>query len=187
MKKPAPDSKKAKVARPGPKRGKENEPRLDDEILAVLVEALAAKGKFVFPNAPQAGADAIFADFLQHCRNDHLENCDELVADLVTELEETRIDSSGGNPDARQLLREIDRLLQEALADNSLSPPAMMMTGKIFADAGLPPPERLKDALGRALLQAPAAAGEDGLVANLVVQALQSGDNPFDISDFLRS
>ncbi|MCI4682060.1 hypothetical protein K9U39_00100 [Rhodoblastus acidophilus] len=132
----------------------------------------------------------MFADFLEICREGRLEDSDELIADLASALEEGRIDANGGAPDARRALAEIDRLLREALADGALKPAEMMATGKIFIDAGLPPPQCLKEALARVfslLTEAPGAESQEDLGAVLGEDAFKVGDNPFDIYDHARS
>ena len=66
----------------------------------------------------------------------------------------------------------------------------MMMTGKVFSDAGLAVPESLRQAMAEALQAAPpdtqGIAGNN-LVSSLLEVADQAGQNPFDIFEHMNS
>jgi hypothetical protein len=66
----------------------------------------------------------------------------------------------------------------------------IMVTGKIFSDAGLVVPESLREAMAVALQAAPpepqGVAGYD-IISSLLEVADEAGQNPFDVYDYLNS
>ncbi|MGO8739983.1 hypothetical protein [Rhodoblastus sp.] len=162
-------------------------PSLDGGEFSALMEMLLAQGAF---GESGAGVEEIFADLLATIEDGGTKQAGALFADLIPALDETRIDANGGDRQARKALREIDRMLCEAVAGDILDPGDMMMIGKLFADAGLPPPECLKTAFARAWKEAGPGQGDESAREHGAVlrrQALENGDDPFQIFDFVRS
>ncbi len=128
----------------------------------------------------------LFAEYLESCA---LGNVDEdgkteLLTDLVVGLSDLKVDSNGGEREAREKIQAIYDLLDNAIEGHSLHPIDMMMIGKIFTDAGWAVPDSLRQAMAEALQAAPpdtqGGAGND-IVPSLLEVADQAGDNPFDV------
>ncbi len=137
------------------------------------------------------GKDAVaqFAEYLEGCGND--EDPDEernaRIADLIGELDSLRIDSNGGDRRAREDMRAVYDELDFALDEGSLGPIDLIMTGKMFSDAGWTVPDRLKKAVAQALQSgtddgSPMADGDFSLLLPEF-----PGGNPFDIHEFVCS
>jgi hypothetical protein len=77
------------------------------------------------------------------------------LTDLVVELSDLKVGSNGGDPEAREKIQAIYDLLDNAIEGHSLHPIDLMMTGKIFSDAGLAVPDSLRKAMTEALQAAP--------------------------------
>ncbi len=162
-------------------------PSLDGGDFSALMEMLLAQGAL---GESGPGVEEIFADLLESIAEGGIKQAGALFADLVPALDGTRMDANGGDPEARKALREIDRMLREAVAGDIFAPGDMMMIGKLFADAGLPPPECLKEAFARTWKVAGPGQGGGGAREQGVFlreQALENGDDPFQIFDFVRS
>lgn len=185
-KRPAP-GKPVKLPRKPREGGGPGRLSLDDETFSAMLEQLLTKNLFA---APQPSVVELFANLLDTIKVAGIEEAGESFAELIPALDETRMDANGGDPKARKALREIDRMLREAVADDILDPGDMMMIGKIFADAGLPPPECLKEAFARAWKETgPGQGAESSREHGAFVreQALENGDDPFRIFGFVRS
>ena len=187
MKKVSPAGKPAKLPRNPRKVEAPPKLSLNDETLSALMETLLARGAL---GEQGPSADELFGDLLDRIEDAGIEKAGDVFAELIPALDETRMDANGGDPEAREALREIDRMLREAVADDILGPGDMMIIGKIFADAGLPPPEHLKAAFARAWKEAgPGQGGESSREhgASLRKEALEEGDDPFRIFDLVHS
>ncbi len=180
----------AKAKAPAKKSGEQGDllldmfKNLDQDLLKIL-----ASGQDMF------GAEDpvdIFSEFLetfsQRALNDEDKN--ELLADLLDVLSELKIDSNGGDPDAREKIQAIYDLLDNTIERESLQAPDLMMTGKILSDAGWDIPDSLKNAVAEAL-QAPPPDMEGGadadLISSLLEVADQAGQNPFDLYEYINS
>jgi hypothetical protein len=160
---------------------------MDEDVVAMLRQAVQKEMGF----GPEDPVD-LFAEYLESCA---LGEADEdvqaeLVTDLVVELGDLKIDSNGGDREAREKIQAIYDLLDDAIEGHSLHPIDMMMTGKIFADAGWAVPDSLRQAMAEALRAAPpdtqGIAG-DGFVSSLLEAADQAGQNPFDVYESVSS
>src|SRR5688572_7102164 len=140
---------------------------MDDDLIAMLRQVVQKEmglGSELFDL--QDPVD-LFAEFLDSCAVGTFDDDRhaELLADLVSELGDLKIDSNGGDREAREKIQEIYDLLDNAIEDHPLHPIAMMMIGKIFTDTGLDVPESLRQAMAEALRAPPpdtqGAAGID--------------------------
>jgi hypothetical protein len=158
---------------------------LDVELLKML-----ASGQELFGSEDPVDQ---FSEFLEVCAQPTV-NEDEksdLLADLLDSLSELKIDANGGDPEAREKMQAIYDLLDDALDGHLLQAPDLMMTGKILSDAGWNIPDSLKQATAEALQASPpqmeGAANEANLVSSLLEVADQTGQNPFDVYEYLNS
>ena len=109
---------------------------------------------------------------------------------MVVELSDLKVDASGGDREARAKIQAIYDLLDNAIENHLLPPIDMMMTGKIFADAGWAIPDRLRQAMSELLRTDPSdtpGAARDDLVSSLLELAEQAGQNPFDVHECVNS
>src|SRR6266567_4816580 len=131
----------------------------------------------------------LFSEYLESCALGEADEA-ELLADLVVELGDLKVDSNGGDREAREKIQAIYDLLDNAIEGRSLHPIDMMMTGKIFTDAGWAVPDSLKQAVAEALRTAApdtqGVAGSDA-VSSLLEVAYQAGQNPFDVYEWVNS
>jgi len=133
----------------------------------------------------------LFAEYLESCARGDAADEDriDLSEELVVELTAIKLDANGGLREAREKMRAVHRLLDDAIERNLLAPTDIMMTGKIFADAGWDVPDSLKKAMANALRAPPPdtrASGGD-IVSSLLEVADQAGQNPFDVHEFVTS
>src|SRR5271166_3257504 len=134
----------------------------------------------------------LFAEYLESCAPGNVDEDEktELLTDLVVELSDLKVDSNGGDREAREKIQAIYDLLDNAIEGHSLHPIDMMLTSKIFADAGWAVPDSLRQAIAEALQAAPpdtqGVAGKD-IVSSLLEVAHQAGQNPFDVYDYVNS
>ena len=165
---------------------------LDEDQVAMLRQTV--RKEMGFDSAMFGPEDPVelFAEYLESCA---LGNVDEdekntLLTDLVVELSDLRVNSNGGDPEAREKIQAIYDLLDNAIEGHSLHPIDMMMTGKIFADAGWAVPDSLRQAIAKSLQAAPpdtqGVAGLD-IVSSLLEVADQAGQNPFDVYEYVNS
>jgi hypothetical protein len=165
---------------------------MDEDLVAMLRQAVQKEtgfGSEMF--GPEDPVD-LFAEYLESCA---LTNADEdekseLLMDLVVELSDLKVASNGGDREAREKIQAIYDLLDNAIEGHSLDPIDMMMTGKIFTDAGWAIPESLRQAMAEALQAAPpdpqGVAGND-IVSSLLEVTDQAGQSPFDVYEYMNS
>jgi hypothetical protein len=114
----------------------------------------------------------------------------DLLADLVSDLSELKVDSNGGDPNARESIQAIYDLLDDAIEQQSIGPIDMMIIGKIFTDAAWAVPDSLKQGLAQAL-QSGSLDNDSGapisLASSLIELPDEIGNNPFDTYDYLNS
>lgn len=160
----------------------------EEGVIMLMAEALRGSAGLFNSN----NAVALFAEYLEgRGSNEGLdEEQSERIADLISELNDLRIDCNGGDRKAREDVRAIHDLLHSALDDGTLGPIDLIMTGKVFHDAGWAVPDRLKEAVAQALQSgtgggSSAAAGD---LSSLLPGFLESvGSDPFDIHEFVCS
>ena len=134
----------------------------------------------------------LFAEYLERCTPGSVDEDErnELLADLVEVLSELKVDSNGGDREAREKIQAIYDLLDNAIEGHSMHPIDMLMTGKIFTDAGWAVPDSLRRAMAEALQAAPPdtqAVGENSIISALLEVADQAGQNPFDVHEHVNS
>ncbi len=190
MKKAKKHSAPAKAKAPAKKSGQQGDlfsdmfKNLDQDLLKML-----ASGQEMFGSDDPVD---LFSEFLETCNQRTLNQDDknELLADLFEVLSELKIDSNGGDPDAREKIEAVYDLLDDAIERHSLQAPDLMMVGKILSDAGWAIPDSLKNAVAEAL-QAPPPDMEGGaetdLLSSLLEVADQAGQNPFDLYEYMNS
>ncbi len=198
MKKAAKPNKPAKKKAPAKKAKGQVNPildlmqNMDEDLLSVLLQSMqkeTGSGPGLF--GPEDPVE-LFAEYLEACTQCNVDDDEknELLADLVEVLSELKVDSNGGDPEARGKIQAIYDLLDNAIEGHSLQVPDLMMTGKILSDAGWAVPDSLKQAMTEAL-QAPPPDMEGGsgkdLVSSLLEVADEVGQNPFAVYEYLNS
>jgi hypothetical protein len=80
----------------------------------------------------------LFAEYLESCARGNVgeDAKGELLVELVNGLSDLRVSSNGGDSEAREKMQAILDLVDHASENRSINPADMMVTGKIFADAG---------------------------------------------------
>ena len=166
---------------------------MDEDLVAMLRQTVQKEmgfGAEMF--GPEDPVD-LFTEYLESCALGNVdgdEKTELLMTDLVVELSDLKIDSNGGDPEAREKIQAIYDLLDNAIEGHSLHPIDMMMTGKIFSDAGWAIPDSLRQAMAEALQAAPpdtqGVTGND-IVSSLLEIADQAGQNPFDVYEYMNS
>jgi hypothetical protein len=165
---------------------------MDEDLLAMLLQSMqkeTGSGPELF--GPEDPVD-LFSEYLQGCTQGNVDEDEknELLADLVEVLGELKLDSNGGDPEARGKIQAIYDLLDNAIEGRSLQVPDLMMTGKILSDAGWVVPDSLKQAMTEALQAPPpdmeGVSGKD-LVSSLLDVVDETGQNPFEVYEYLNS
>jgi len=169
----------------------------DETLLALLQQAAQKEMDFGSEIFGSEDPVDLFAEYLESCTQGNVDGDEntELWADLIVALSDLRIDSNGGDREAREQIQAIYDLSDNAIENHSLHPVAMMMTGKIFSDAGLAVPENLRQAMAEALQNAPleiAPVDTQTFARNDVFSSLlevveQAGQSPFDVDEYLNS
>ena len=165
---------------------------MDDDLVAMLRQTVQKELGFGSEMFGTEDPVDLFADYLESCALGDVDGGEktELLTGLVVELSDLKVDSNGGNPGAREKIQAIYDLLDTAIEGHSLHPIDMMMTGKIFSDAGLAVPDSLRQAMSEALQAAPpdtqGVAGNN-IVSSLLEIADQAGQNPFDVYEYMNS
>jgi len=165
---------------------------MDEDLVAMLRQAVQKELGFdsdVF--GPEDPVD-LFAEYLESCALGNVDGDEksELLTDLVVGLSDLKVDSNGGDPEAREKIQGIYDLLDNAIEGHSLHPTDIVMTGKIFTDAGLTVPDSLRQAMAEALQAAPPDTqdiAENDIVSSLLEVADQAGQNPFDVYEYMNS
>ena len=198
MKKPNKAAKSSKAKAPTQKvRGQVNPildmlKNMDEDVVDMLRQSIEKEMDFgpeLF--GPEDPVD-LFAEYLERCTPGSVDEDEknELLADLVEVLSELKVDSNGGDRGAREQIQAIYDLLDNAIEGHSMHPIDMLMTGKIFTDAGWAVPDSLRRAMAEALQAAPPdtqAVGENSIISALLEVADQAGQNPFDVHEHVNS
>jgi len=180
MKKPGPTKTRGAKAPQSHKGGLLD---VDDALLSeMLADLLAGKGF----GPPPPGLTELFERIVAACAEGRLLGDKDLIFDWISELQEARIAANGGDVEARAALGEIDALLRQALEGGRLGPADMVVLGKTFADADLPPPAPLKAAIAPFFSAADASAGA-GVFAEAWAKTLRFDGDAFDIHTELRA
>src|ERR1700730_10040507 len=165
---------------------------MDEHLVGMLQQTVQKETGFDSEMFGSEDSVDLFAKYLESCALGNVDEDEksELLTDLIVELSDLRIDSNGGDPEGRGKIQAIYDLLDNAIESHSLHPIDMMMTGKIFSDAGLAVPDSLRKAMSEALQAAPpdtqGVAGND-IVSSLLEIADQAGQNPFDAYEYMNS
>jgi len=165
---------------------------MDEDLLGMLLQSMQKETGLAPELFGPQDPDELFAEYLEACTQGNVDDDEknELLADLVEVLDELKVDSNGGDPEARGKIQAIYDLLDNAIEVHSLQVPDLMMTGKILSDAGWVVPDSLKQAMTEAL-QAPPSDMEGGsgkdLVSSMLEVADQAGQNPFEVYEYLNS
>ena len=165
---------------------------MDEDVVDMLRQSIEKEMDFspeLF--SPEDPVD-LFAEYLERCTPGSVDEDEknELLADLVEVLSELKVDSNGGDREAREKIQAIYDLLDNAIEGHSMHPIDMLMTGKIFTDAGWAVPDSLRRAMAEALQAAPPdtqAVGENSIISALLEVADQAGQNPFDVHEHVNS
>ena len=165
---------------------------MDEDVVDMLRQSIEKEMDFspeLF--SPEDPVD-LFAEYLERCTPGSVDEDEknELLADLVEVLSELKVDSNGGDREAREKIQAIYDLLDNAIEGHSMHPIDMLMTGKIFTDAGWAVPDSLRRAMAEALQAAPPdtqAVGENSIISALLEVADQVGQNPFDVHEHVNS
>lgn len=160
---------------------------MDEGLLAILMQTV--QDDMIFASEDVVG---LFAEYLESCA---LGNLDEdvqanLLTDLVAELGDLKVSANGGDLDSREKIQAIHDLLDNAIETHSLHPITMMMTSKIFNDAGWVVPDSLRSAMAEALRTGPLdtqGLGGDDIVSSMLEFADQVGQNPYDVHECVNS
>jgi hypothetical protein len=198
MKKANKAGKPSKTKAPASKGNRQIDPildimkNMDEDLLAMLLQSMQKEigsGPELF--GPEDPVD-LFSEYLQGCAQGNVDDNekDELFADLVEVLGELKVDSNGGDPEARGKIQAIYDLLDNAIEGHSLQVPDLMMTGKILSDAGWVVPDSLKQAMTEALQSPPPdmeGVGGKDLVSTVLDVADEAGQNPFEVFEYLNS
>ena len=140
MKKANKASKPSKTKAPAQKGKRQVDPildimkNMDEDLLSMLLQSMrneTGSGSELF--GPEDPVD-LFSEYLEGCTQGDVDEDEknELLADLVEVLGELKVDSNGGDPEARRKIQAIYNLLDNAIEGHSLQVPDLMMTGKIF-------------------------------------------------------
>jgi hypothetical protein len=165
---------------------------MDEDLVAMLRQTVQKEMGFGSETFGSEDPVDLFAEYLESCALGNVDKDEktELLTDLVVELSDLKIDSNGGDPEAREKIQAIYDLLDNAIERHSLHPIDMVMTGKIVTDAGWAVPDSLRKAMAEALQAAPpdtqGVAGND-IASSLLEIADQAGQNPFDIYEYMNS
>jgi hypothetical protein len=165
---------------------------MDEDLLGMLLQSMRKETGLASELFRPEDPVELFAEYLEACTQGNVDDDEknELLADLVEVLDELKVDSNGGDPDARGKIQAIYDLLDNAIEGHSLQVPDLMITGKILSDSGWVVPDSLKQAMTEAL-QAPPPDMEGGsgrdLVSSLLELADQAGQNPFEVYEYLNS
>ena len=163
---------------------------MDEDLVGFLRQAVLKEmdlGSAIL--GPEDAVD-LFAEYLENCALGDVDEDEDFVTSLVVELSNLKVNSEGGEREAREKIHTIYELLDKALQAHSLSALDIMITGKILTDAGWAVPDNLKRAMMGALQAAsPDSQGAvtDGIVSSLGELARQGGQNPFDVCEDLSS
>ncbi len=164
---------------------------MDEDQVAMLRQTVREMGFGSEMFGPENPVD-LFAEYLESCALGNVDEDEttERLTDLVVELSDLKVDSNGGDREAREKIQAIYGLLNNAIEGRSLHPIDMMMIGKIFTDAGWAVPDGLRQAMAEALQSGPPDALGDagnGIVSSLLEVADQAGQNPFDVHEYVNS
>ncbi|HEY6519306.1 MAG TPA: hypothetical protein VIZ19_08035 [Roseiarcus sp.] len=106
----------------------------------------------------------------------------DMLSELNEALNQARPDAAGGDIEARQTLKNIRAMIDEAAARDAIHPAMLMMLGRLLAGAQIEIGEPARAALGRALdLGALKGSAADAYEALLRPALLQSGSDPFEL------
>ncbi len=161
----------------------------EEDILGLLSDLLEGRGGAGFGDGQ---AVALFEEYLESCGQAEEEGEERAARflDLIGALDDLRLACNGGDRKARADMQAVLDLLAETLKARPLAPVDLIMTGKMFHDAGWAVPDGLKDAVAQAWRS---EAGDGTQVTSgslsLLLSEISGGDDgdPFTIHEFLAS
>jgi hypothetical protein len=192
------DRKSSKPKTPRKKREARSNPifdlikNMDETHLSMLGQILQNELKDDFEENLPRDPTALFAEYLEKCSQGAFADGSntEILEELSFALTDIKISSNGGDRAAREKIQSVYDLLDDALERHAVHPADMMMISKVFADAGLTVPESLRQALAEVLETASpdgqSGAGSD-IVSSLLELADETGENPFQMHEFVNS
>ena len=107
---------------------------MDEDQVAMLRQTVQNEmgfGSEMF--SPENPVD-LFAEYLESCAPGNVDEDEktELLTDLVVELSDLKVDSNGGDREAREKIHAIYDLLDNAIEGHSLHPIDMMMPARFL-------------------------------------------------------
>ena len=106
----------------------------------------------------------------------------EMLSELNEALNQARLDAAGGDIEARQTLKNIRAMIDEAAARDAIHPAVLMVLGRLLAGAQIEIGEPARAALGRALDSGALEGSTARAYEALLRPALsQSGSDPFEL------
>jgi len=189
---------KAKAKAPARKSEKQVNPildllkNMDEDVVAMLRQTIQQEMSLGSGFLDSDDPVDLFAELLEGCAGGDVDDDEknELLADLVEALSNVKVDSNGGDREARKKIKTIYEMLDNSIEGQKLHSIDLIMIGKIFTDAGLTVPDSLKQAVSAMRHDAPPeacdAAGSD-LVSSLAELAEQTGQNAFGVYELVNS
>jgi hypothetical protein len=161
----------------------------EEDILGLLSELIEGRGAEAFGDGH---AVALFEEYLESCGQAEADGEDKAARflDLTGALDDLRLACNGGDRRACADRQAVLDLLEETLKTQSLAPVDLIMTGKMFNDAGWAVPDCLKDAVAQALRSdAGSGAQVTSSSLSLLFSEISGGEDgdPFTIHEFLAS
>ena len=102
------------------------------------------------------------------------------LAEISDALEEARVDANGGAHEARETLKRVLAIIDEAAQQDEIVPPTLMLLGRLFADAQLDVGEAARASMGRLLMAARSGhAGNERLPSLLQSMPPAAVEDPF--------
>ena len=119
--------------------------------------------------------------------NHEIADDEALIDDVVSGLAQLRVDSNGGDPEARKVAAAISEKFDAALAADRFDAASLVLIAKILSDARWAVPSRLQNNLVEALDSATAEPSEFDLKSALGQIAEAAGDDAFAAYEALNS
>jgi hypothetical protein len=165
-------------------------PDLPQELIDQMLEALTKGGPGPLAEDPSADElEAAFQDFLDlDDPKEQDKEADEVISHLADRLDQFRVDANGGDPRARDALKQFRARLDLAIADEEIHLASLILLGKILWTAQLPVSDKLREFVGEAMGGDAALAPENaGPIAKLAMRTVERIEDPFELYDAVSS